>query len=301
MESRVNNVKRVLTVLIMGVIAYGGLTMMPFALMVIPGLLIMQWMAGEKSLAVASVVSMGVAAGFWNLLHLAIIFGPLTIWLIYTVSTKKSGLMIYLGGVFFSIFGVVAWLSWVSGGIGSVDLKGSFDAVLKLQQENMEAAGLNVVDVERTMEVLRAGASLLHLYLPSTLIIYGLSLPYISLVIAGRALLKRGIVIFQPASFFLFKLPPNIVPGTVVTFIGFLLLKSFMGDLGSVVLVNLIAIFSFLFLIQGLSVVDFWITSKGGKRMVKVLAVTFCIIMPLLNITVIIIGFIDSAFNLRKI
>ncbi len=297
--------RRVITVVMMAAIAYLGMKVFPLALCLVPAILLIQAFGDQWQLAFFSAIAMLIVLGQSFGLNYAIGFGllllPVTVWLYFSIKKPFHGNTIFHVAVIITIASVIVWMIFSVGGVENLDLKATFDERLMSYRDMLVSGGIAEGEIEDTMATLQAGIDALLMYLPSMILIYAVALPYVTLFFAGRTLLKRGVIIFQPPSFFLFRLPPNILFGIFIVFLFFIFGESLLGSQALAVQVNAIAFFGFLFLVNGLAVFHFYLSSRGMGSFLKGLILILCIVVPFINFFTIIIGMVDNIINFRKL
>ena len=119
--------------------------------------------------------------------------------------------------------------------------------------------------------------------------------------IVGRFLISYGVLILQPPFFYKFKLPSNIIMGTIISFLSISILKNQLEELYGVIMLNLAFLFGFLYLVQGFSVLNYVVMRIGLNSIVRVLL--YMVVLTMVNFYPILIsiGFVDSIFNFRKV
>ncbi|NMR96043.1 DUF2232 domain-containing protein, partial [Vibrio parahaemolyticus] len=103
------------------------------------------------------------------------------------------------------------------------------------------------------------------------------------------------------APFSKFSVPSNFGIGIASVFVLTLLLRNIDGAIYDVLLVNLTAILSLIFVLQGLSVVDFFLKKRNKKRITRVIILAVIILFIPMLTPITIIGAIDMIFDVRKI
>ena len=137
--------------------------------------------------------------------------------------------------------------------------------------------------------------------LPSILIVYALAIGYINYNIAKYTLRKLGIGIREIAPFSRFSVPSNFGIGVFSVFILMLILRNIDGVTYDVLLINLTAVLGLIFILQGLSVVDFFLKKRKTKTFLRVILMVLIVLLAPLLTPITILGCIDMIFDLRKL
>lgn len=137
--------------------------------------------------------------------------------------------------------------------------------------------------------------------MPTILLLLSLIISYANYYISVVLIGKLGVVVKMPR-FSNFKLPSNIMYGTFAMLTGVYLLKFLKVDSYEAILINVVALISFMFVIQGLSVIDYLLIKAKmiiGVRILLLMIITV-FIAPLVTI-ITILGLIDTLFDIRKL
>ncbi len=136
--------------------------------------------------------------------------------------------------------------------------------------------------------------------LPSTLILSSAFYALLNYNV-GRIILRRtGFVTGDSRPFSEFTLPGNIITGTTLILI-LTYLSGYLNIVNTEVLfINVLNIFIYVFLLQGLAILFFLLEKRHFKTGMKVFAVILVFLLQM-TVGVAIIGWIDNIFDFRKI
>ncbi|MGC9064662.1 MAG: DUF2232 domain-containing protein, partial [bacterium] len=206
------------------------------------------------------------------------------------------GALSFLGGV-----AITAIISFLVMGVNPINLffkmyEESFPVVINIYKK-MGISKEQIDLIQKTWDQLM---TFIKQALPSMLFMGGIIISYINYWIAHSILNRLKISIPAPISLTLLKIPPITVSGFLIAFLLVFLggknPTGFLYHLG----INLEVIFSVLFLLDGLLVVNFWM-SKGNLSMaIKVIIFIFIIFQPIFSQIVTWLGLFDVLFNMRR-
>ncbi|WP_180339351.1 DUF2232 domain-containing protein [Peptoniphilus catoniae] len=224
------------------------------------------------------------------------IFGPMILIFHYMISKKQAvnTTIVVCAGVFFASLLIGLYSAGITPGV--------------LQKPDL----INTF-IDTQMDILKAGgfkidrASLIVLYkrmlqiMPAALIIVSLFISYVTYVLTGRALLKRGNYILQPSSFIFFRIPGGLGQAALLSGVLIFALDSAeILNLG-IVMDNLYLVFSALFFFVGLAVSLFYIGRFIKNPILGTLMIFLLFVIPGLGNILVLIGILDSLFNFRRL
>ena len=210
--------------------------------------------------------------------------------------TILLGALSFLGGV-----AITAIISFLIMGVNPITLffkmyEESFPTVLNIYKKiGVSKEQLDLI--EKTWNQLM---TFIRQALPSMLFVGGIIISYINYWVAYSILKRLKVSIPNPVSLTVLRIPPITVTGFLIAFIlvslGSRNPTGFLYHLG----INLEVIFSVLFLLDGLLVVNFWM-SKGNLSMaIKIIVFIFIVFQPVLSQIVTWLGLFDTLFNMRR-
>lgn len=210
--------------------------------------------------------------------------------------TILLGALSFLGGV-----ALTASISFLVMGINPINLffkmyEESFPTVMNLYKK-MGIAKEQIDLLQKNWEQIM---TFIKQALPSMLFVGGIIISYINYLIAYNILKRLKISIPSPISLSVLRIPPITVAGFLIafllTFLGGSNPTGFLYHLG----INLEVIFSVLFLLDGLLVVNFWMSKGNFSLVLKVIIFIFIVFQPIFSQIVTWLGLFDTLFNMRK-
>lgn len=237
-------------------------------------------------------------------LLLFLTFAPITIVLIYGIKSRRKSMEILAASSLIFFLTVLLIIGYMSGVLGiniATQLENSFKSILTIQVDLFQEMGLTNFELLKVKDLLERAYKSMLLTVPSIVIITSLIISYVNYYVSVVVLRKFGIGVVNIPRFSKFRLPNNIIPGTLVMFLGAYLTKNIKGFSYETILANLILLIGFMFYIQGLSVIDALMIKR---RIVFPLRIVFLLIIvfftPLVSI-ISILGLLDVLIDFRKI
>lgn len=135
--------------------------------------------------------------------------------------------------------------------------------------------------------------------LPSMLLVGGIIISYANYWVAFN-ILKRIKIHIPPISISNLRFPPITILGFLLAFILTAVGMSNPSSLAYQLGINLQVIFSVLFLLSGLLVVNFWLSKLGLPGFAKAILFMLIIFQPLFSTVVTWLGVFDTIFKFRK-
>ncbi len=136
--------------------------------------------------------------------------------------------------------------------------------------------------------------------IPSSLIISAAIYSLINYLIATIIMKRTGMDVSSVKKFSEFTLPNNIMVGTTII----LVLSYFAGKLNvvdpQILFMNVLNLFIYVFLIQGIAIMFFYLEKWKFKRFAKILSV-IAVFLFQVTLTLAVVGWIDNVFDFRKL
>ena len=137
--------------------------------------------------------------------------------------------------------------------------------------------------------------------IPSFLIIISFLITYINIFFASIALRKMGYGYVNVQRFSRFKLPNNIIPGIGIMFLAAYIMKSLEIQYHGALILNITFLAGFIFMVQGLAVVDFLLIKAKIKSILRFILLALNIFILPTSTIMFLIGVADSIFDSRKL
>ena len=237
-------------------------------------------------------------------LFILIAFLPISIVLNYSIKKRRNSQQILLSttivGILSYIF-IMILFGKVTG-VGLVkQLEESFSQAIKFQMDLLKDRGISSSQINETKDVLKNLYEYIVLMLPSTVIIFSVFTAFLNSLISIYILRKIGYGIVSVPKFSYFKLPDNVILGTIVIYIGVFIIKILKIPYYKTILINVTSIVSFFFFLEGLSVIIFYLNKSKLNKVIRGIIIIFTVLAVHLNPIISIIGFLDIIFDFRRI
>ncbi len=257
--------------------------------------------------ALAMFISFSVLGFIYSVslgLSLLAIFLPITLILAYmfrkNASNKKA---IIIGTVIFlaSLVAILSLESTTTNIDFSQEMEKAFDSMLELQTEAFESLDMTNMEIKKGRDFLQTSYQYIMAVMPSIFIIVSMIVTYLNYKVSAYLLKRTGSNKIVIPDFSRFRLPENIITGSIVMFIAAYGINKLELPYHKALNMNLSFLLGFLFLVQGFSLIDYFLKRIGVRKFFRlmILVINF-IVMPIGGI-LIILGFIDSLFDLRKL
>lgn len=250
-----------------------------------------------------TILIVGFISDFSSSIILFAIFVPATMVMTYTIKKRKRVIEI-LGFstivLFISIILMIGFLNNI--GLDFIgQLENGFKELLVMQLDMLEEVGIEADKIIESKELLENSYKYLIIIMPSIILLISLVISYLNYSISRIILNNMGVGIVRPLRFSMFRLPNNITLGIIVMLLGVYIMSALKLPYHQEIFINLIFLIGFMFFVQGVSVVDFFLKRKKIILLVRLILLAIVLfISPLISI-LFVIGFIDVIIDLRKI
>lgn len=236
-------------------------------------------------------------------LYLFLGFAPITITIIYTTKNRKNTMevLLYSTIVFFASILLLFALVNVREGDLLIQFEAIFKEGLSLRIEALREMGFTSYEILEDKNFLEEQFREILLIAPANLLLLSFVVSYINYALSIVGLRKVGINIVNTPKFSRFRLPNNISLGIIVMFITTFIAKQLNFIYFDVIVKNLVVLLGFMLLIQGLSIIDFFLIKIKVKKLFRFLFILLTVIIAPLITVVSMLGLIDVIFDFRKL
>lgn len=246
----------------------------------------------------------GLMADTYSGIVLFELFMPLSLVIIYEITNRKKSteILLYSTVVFFiSCLLLYGLIQDITGASIITQMEESFREIVNVQVEMFRESGLTNYELSRTRDQLKNTYSYIVSILPAILIILSMFASYINYYASAIALRRSGIGIASIPNFSRFKLPSTIIPGIVVIFVALSLAKGLDIPKFDAIVLNIIVFTWFIFSVQGLSVIDYFMINRKFKTIIRIIIIILIAFIIPVGSILSLIGFIDAIFDFRKL
>lgn len=251
-----------------------------------------------------SILVVGLVVDKYTAFFIFIAFVPLSIVINYVIKKRGKSQELILYSTITSLVSYVIAIVLVKKvfNISFIDqIEKSFSLVLKTQLDMLKETGLSNYEMYQTKDILENAYEYMVLVIPSAVIIFSLLTAYLNSILSIFILRKlRYGIVFVPR-FSYFKLPSNFILGVIVIYLGVFLLKQLKVFYYETIFINVSALMSFAFFLQGLAVLIFLINKSRLNQVGKVIFIVLLILSFPLSAIISMVGFLDIIFNFRGI
>jgi uncharacterized protein YybS (DUF2232 family) len=235
-------------------------------------------------------------------IFILILFLPLSISLIYTIKSRKKPLEIMAISTVVLIVSFFVILSIIGdrGGVSIVNQIEEFlTHILNTQLELVSEMNLSSYEMFQLKDTMEDKLKEVLLIIPSAIMIFSLIATYVNYSISILILRKLGYGIVYTPIFSKFKLPNNILLGLGIMLLGTFILKIFDLFHYKTIFLNITLLASFLFFVQGLSVIDYKLKARNRNLFIRLLTLLFFIVLIPLGSIITFFGILDVIFDFR--
>lgn len=155
-------------------------------------------------------------------------------------------------------------------------------------------------EIERLKDEINNAYNNVYRLMPALIMLGSISIVYINYTMTGRMLIADGVLIQQPPYFYMFRLPPNIIIGAIVSSLTVYFLKVLGLESWELIFLNLVLLFGFSFLVQGFACINYLLLRLNVNRLLRV-GIYIVLIVISSSLPIIVgVGLVESIFNFRK-
>ena len=255
------------------------------------------------SMIITSII-IGVVLGSPGDVIILLAFAPLSIGLNYFIKKRKktSEILLFSTIIIFISLLIAISLGKQATGIGIIEeFEKFYTQLIGMQTDIFEEMEMTNYQILENINLLEAGYEYMLITIPSILAIVSLFISYLNYLLTSIILKKMSYEVVSPTRFSKFKLPDNILLGTGFMFLATIIMGKFEIPYHNALLANISLLIGFVFLLQGLSIIDFLLIKMKMKGLFRIIILIITIMILPLGSMVVILGMIDSIFDIRKI
>ncbi|WMM24680.1 DUF2232 domain-containing protein [Tissierella sp. MB52-C2] len=253
---------------------------------------------------VISFIIVGALLGFASNALLILIFLPLSLVINYCIIKRKTTMEIISISTLIFFLSIVI-LMFLGVKISDLDLtkqlENDFTQILTIQIDMFKDMGMTNYEILQTKDLLESAYRSLIVLIPSMIGILSLVTSSINVFLSSLILRKMGYGAVKTIGFSKFKLPKNIIPGVGVMFVAAFIIKQLGIEYHDALLFNITFLVSFVFLVQGLAVVDFLLKKSKVRLVFRILILGMMTLFIPMSSIILFIGILDTIFDTRKL
>lgn len=231
-------------------------------------------------------------------------FAPLSLAINYLVNKRKGNfetILISTGVFFLSFLILISLGSKVSDFNLTNQIQEVLSQALKWQIEIFQEMGMTNSQINNLRDSLESEYKIFLVHIPSFLIIISFLITYINIFFSTAILRKMGYGFLPEQRFSRFKLPNNIIFGIGIMFLSAYIIRGLGIGYSEALLLNLSFLAGFVFIVQGLAVIDSFLLKIRMKLGFRILILILTIIFIPISGIIFFLGLFDSIFDLRKL
>lgn len=253
---------------------------------------------------IASSVLIGILIDIFAGILIFLVFGLISITITYMINKKYKPQQILIGGTIVTIVTTLLTVV-ISGYITGVSFFTQINTFLtenmKLQLDILREMEFSTQQLYMIKDFLMATVEYIIIIIPTTLIISSVFIVYINYWMSTAILKRLGFKTVEVPRFMFFNLPSNIIMGSVVIIAAALVIRYMKLFYYETIFINTIIIISFVFFMQGLSVLVFLMNKRNIHKVTKFILIFIIIINVPLSLIITFIGLLDVILNFRKL
>ena len=232
------------------------------------------------------------------------IFGPMSLLIAYGIIKRKKPVEIIIpSSIIIFVLLIISFM--ILRNVSDVSIIDQLEETLhsytEMQMERLEDLELTRIESFRFTEEIEELYQDILSILPSYFIIISVLISYINYYFSTLILRRLGLGIRDNPQLSEFSLPKNFILGTLIMFITIYLLNRLDGFPARMIHLNILFLVVVLFLIQGLSVLDYQLKKRRVNSIIRIIVIAIIIFAPLTISIMVIVGMVDLIFDFRKL
>ncbi len=232
-----------------------------------------------------------------------ILFGLFAISMVYMINKKYKPSQILVGSSAISLvctvvaIGIIGYITGVS---FLSQINASLTESIRLQMDMIKDVGLTNYEMTQIKELLKTTVEYMIIIIPATIIITSVFVAYINYWVSTAVLARLGHKTVNIPRFVNFRLPSNIILGTVVLFVASYIVRHFKIFYYDTIFINIIILIFFVFFIQGLAVIMFLMNKAKMNKITKGILIFLIVINVPFSFIISFLGLLDVVIDFRK-
>ena len=252
----------------------------------------------------ASSILIGILTDIFTGLLIFLVFGLISIIITYMINKKHRSQDILIGGAIATIVAIlisIAIIGYITGISFLSQINATLSESMKLQLEILREMDLSTYELTLFKDFLTVTTDYMIILIPATIVISSVFVVYMNYWMSTAILSRLGHKTVEIPKFMHFRLPSNAIMGSAVIIVAAILFRSMKLFYYETIFINAVVLISFVFFMQGLSVVVFLMNRKKMHKIVKAILIFLIIVNMPLSIMVSIIGLLDVVLDFRKL
>jgi len=222
----------------------------------------------------------------------------------YMMNKGYAPSKVLLGGTIASIAASVFSMALTSILVGMSTMEqfqDMFQQIIDMQVRIYEGIGADTYQIEEVRRTLEAVTQAALMVIPAAVILSSAFLTYLNYVIAIHVLNRIGYQTEKLPPVRHFRLPKSFLMGTFLIIALTILIKNLNIVHYETLVSNIFAIFQFVYFVQGLAVISFYMTAFRVHRLIQGFIILFLLFNQFAFFAASILGFLDAFINFRKL
>jgi len=187
-------------------------------------------------------------------------------------------------------------------GVGSIkSISEMFKEISEMQLSMSRTLGMGDQELEKMRTTLESTMEIATMIIPSEIMMSSVFLAYINYVLTIQVLKRIGYKVEPLKPFKEFSLPKSILMGTSIIAVLSIFMKYVPGIDYNTLVANVFVVFQFIYLLQGLAVVIYFMAKINLGKALRTVLIVFLFFNQMGLFIIAVVGFIDIIVNFRKI
>lgn len=286
------------------ILMYIGIRFLPIIFIIFPiPLIVLGLKHGVKNIILSILISTVVVGALFDIVAVLFILmftTALSIAIVYMVNKKIDSAKIIIFSSLITLIVLVLVLIVMVQIIGldlTQTVEGYVDETVDVYTNYIKSINVSELEQNEIIDMIKLTASQMILLIPSTILLLSIFYSVINYAVGVNILNKIEFRYKEVPKFKNFLLPSNLFLGIFAMLIGTYVIK-YLGMDHESILINIISILNFLFYVQGLAVVVYWLNKSRTNKFLTALLVVISIPFGFI---ISVVGFSDTIFNYRKL
>lgn len=233
-----------------------------------------------------------------------IVFMPFIITVQYFIEEKQSLIKtIFIGAmvIVISLVLILSIESKISGINLAEEMEKGFNTVMEMQLDMFKELDLTNSEMNNTKEMLKSSYKYIMVILPSIFIVMSLIASYLNYKLSTFILNNMGYREINVPDFSLLRLPDNILIGTATVLMATVIIERLELDYHNALTANVALLIGVIFFIQGLSLFSYLLKRFKIGKIFRIILIAVNLVYLPIRMIFILVGFLDSIIDFRKI
>lgn len=242
--------------------------------------------------------------GSWVGIMGLVLFGPMVLVVQFLINKKRKISEIFIAASLMFFISIVI-LGVISSQTRGIEIKDDLSRLFQNNKEQIlstleeqELSELDMSSLEATIDIFYKNMMAI---MPTVMILISSIIGYLNYKVSTWVVHKMGNKKIEVPDFSTFALPKDIAIGIIMSYILIFILKSQNIDYHAGLAININGLLSVMFLVQGVSLISYFLKKKGIGKFIRIVFISFIINFSIIGNLILFAGMLDIIFDFRKI